>query len=514
MVTTPTPKQKIHKKTNPANIGIILLADQTLQSIRKGSGPLANNNEYQVHYHSLVLRLTAADKSIIDICVPTVFFNYRQQVTSAHIDFELTDVEEISTELVPLHNAMANSLLPLPLFDSIKQLFPNHSSEILSVDYCTLHKHPGSPTNQSFSSTDLNTNANSDLGIVFPLSSGDMKPSFSGIMAHNGTRNMIAHYEYRIANGKEDADITYYKGRCAALIKSPVTAVSESELLFGITPKTTHYHTTDNLEFNNLLKSIHKLWDETNFVPNCDLVQPDNVSSKSKPTYTYYGSSQPYLTKQAKPLAIANMFPTTDRTNNTINAADVAKIRFKNDKQLDKLSATDIEKLIAKLALIYFGRKPHYTKVLPKPQLIATYKALQAELLSLTKADEDIDYTNLSNIELMHMSEDKLREILIKLTEEEFEDESLVQSTIKALKQMNKVELIYEYDEFISYLQSELDHPGLEPDNSTNNSDNSDYSSYSTNDLITELSGFGATSETLFKADRDQLITWHRALTQ
>ena len=86
-----------------------MLDSSTLQSIFTSSGPKAVNNEFQVHYWALVMRHTAVDGSLLDVCIPTTFFNYKQEVSGAAINFEMKDVKEMSDRAEAIHNHVLKS---------------------------------------------------------------------------------------------------------------------------------------------------------------------------------------------------------------------------------------------------------------------------------------------------------------------------------------------------------------------------------------------------------------------
>ena len=132
----------IKDSKNLANTGVILLHQSTIESIREQSGTLAKNNEYQVHYWALVLRITMTDNSILDIAIPTVFYNYNQIVSSSVIEFEFQDVSAMSTQLEPIHNVMVNKLMVSPLIANLRKQYENNNIEYMSVATNSLPLHP------------------------------------------------------------------------------------------------------------------------------------------------------------------------------------------------------------------------------------------------------------------------------------------------------------------------------------------------------------------------------------
>jgi len=131
----------IKDKVVSANHGVILLSDKAMQEILINSGPLAKSNEFQVHYWFLNLRFRAADNSILDIAIPTVYFNYKQEVTSVHIDFDLKDVEAISEKLLPIHNSKVAEITNSNFISNLETKL-NITFELSSVNFGSQHRHP------------------------------------------------------------------------------------------------------------------------------------------------------------------------------------------------------------------------------------------------------------------------------------------------------------------------------------------------------------------------------------
>lgn len=272
--------------TTSRNQGIIIVNQQAMQDIFTKSGPNAKTNEFQVHYWSLNLRYKAPDDSILDICIPTCYFNYKQEVSGARIDFELKDVIEISNKVLPIHNMKVNQLKPF--IDQLSAMF-KVPFELSSQPYNSIHRHPGSSHSQSFSGTDLDKKAN-DHGVVYPFDTvSNDTPNFAGIMAiDSGTCN-VAHYEYRTANGKLGQDLTYTQGRCTAIIIDPQNQTSEIESLFGYPQKPNYKLKEKNSEIPlSLVQAITNLLQD--YSPSTDAINPANVTKK---TYTQSQYSWP-----------------------------------------------------------------------------------------------------------------------------------------------------------------------------------------------------------------------------
>lgn len=291
-------KTSIKDLKSTSNHGIILISTQTMQDIYTKSGPLAKSNEFQTHYWFLNLRHKASDGSILDIAIPTVYYNYKQQVSGARIDFEMKDVSDISAKVIPIHNMKVNELLKTSLISDITKYFGVEFT-VMSVDVGSIHRHPGSSKSQAFSGTDLCTTA-ADHGVVYPFGTAyDDKPNFAGIMAIDAGTCNVAHYEYRTANGELGKNITYTKGRCSAIIvNDSASTLSIVEKLF----QTSNYSIKEN---NSLLsqkddEALANIFLNSGFRPFTDSVVPENVTAAVS-SYSWENWGKLGLSKSLKP---------------------------------------------------------------------------------------------------------------------------------------------------------------------------------------------------------------------
>lgn len=299
-MTVATGQTKALLPTDLKHHGIILQKHSTIHDLYTLSGPNAKANEFQMHYWMLVFRHTFEDGGFFDVAVPTCYFNYEQFVTSAHVDFEMKDVAELSEKLVPLHNMITNQILATQFHSELEALF-GLKFEPLSVDVGTLHRHPGTSFSQRFSGTDLDAN-NTNHGIVFPLKSGTDKPSFSGILAIDGGICNVAHYEYRIVNGGyETNDMTYTKGRCLAITHNNTytpPVVSSIQRFFGVVNTEIPMKTKEDQSLipTQIVKALDSL---ISLLPdaNTQLVRSENVKVKTYTPTTLYGHNYKATTK-------------------------------------------------------------------------------------------------------------------------------------------------------------------------------------------------------------------------
>lgn len=285
-VYTP-PKKHVIDNTNLSNHGIVLFRQSDLQSIFEKSGPNAKDNEFQVHYWALTLRMLAEDGSILDIAIPTCYFNYPQQVSAAHIDFEMSDVSDTSDKLLPLHEHVIQKLLSTNL---IKQLTDRLGVkvELISQHLGSIHRHPGSSHSQAFSGTDYGKNPDSH-GIVYPFQTAKLDASFAGIMAIDSGICKLAHNEYRVATGELGVDMTYAKGRCLAIVIDDLSKVSTVESILG-KALPTHYIKTSNSIVSDNIEQLLVLWYKEvvkHLEPNTLAINPDYVTKRPAAIYSY-----------------------------------------------------------------------------------------------------------------------------------------------------------------------------------------------------------------------------------
>lgn len=289
--------ENIKNIQNNDNVGIILQDQTTFDMIFEKSGPFAKSNEFQVHYWSLLLRTVMPDNSIIDIAIPTCYFNYKQKVSSAHIDFTYKDVFEIQNKLLPLHEAKMNELIDMDEFQELLLYIKNKTNTepvMKSLHSGSIHRHPGSSRSQAFSSTDLSFRKDA-LGIVYPFEkAGDSIPNFAGIMAIDSGKCHIAHYEYRIANGSFKDELVYQKGKCASFTKGnnpKPKNLSVANNLFDVEPERWNkgHIKKGSIEIieSNFAENIFDLFEKINFNPSTDAIDPENVK-EIKTTASYF----------------------------------------------------------------------------------------------------------------------------------------------------------------------------------------------------------------------------------
>lgn len=315
---------KIINQKNENAYGVLLHTRKSIEEFQINSGMKgAYKKEYQHHYWAANARL-AVDGQVLDISIPLVLFNYEQTVTHGDIKFDLIEVEKVSNSLKDVAIAKFKELQETKIYKYINDDIGITDWQIIPLN--TAHVHPGG-LNQSFSGIDLRKDSNFP-GVVYPLSKGNMIPSFSAIMAHIDDICRTVHSEYRLFNEAKNGDKVYSHGRCATIVRGfipePLPRVKQPEptkqgmidKIFNITPKQPtpikqkeaparpNFILKDLLGFKDgeeFIKEIEAVWLETIYDPETTMVKEDNIK-KPIPVVRqqYYGAGNPDLWQNQK----------------------------------------------------------------------------------------------------------------------------------------------------------------------------------------------------------------------
>jgi len=257
--------------------GFLYTTQKMVHSITEKSGPLTSNNEYQVHYEAVNFRFTK-EGNFIDITIPSVVYNYPQEVSHAAISFKLKDVIATREIIKPLVEAKTKEIVS-KFNPQFKQFAEKYGLEltVFNTAMSNIHRHPGGMS--SFSGTDYDTNPDNP-GIVFPYKSANMAPIYSSIILHR-EYPVLAHTEYRVAN-KIDDTITYYKGSCYTYCKGftkPVPAIYSFFMETTTTVPSFVLIDGDTPNHNNIA-DIGNIFSKTDYEPSIDCVVSTNLETK------------------------------------------------------------------------------------------------------------------------------------------------------------------------------------------------------------------------------------------
>lgn len=305
---TPSTNQvKIVDQKSDKHFALLLSTQQSIEEFQIKSGMLKPfTTEYQYHYWALVARIQI-EEEIFDIAIPTVLFNYDQEVNGSAVDFHLNDVEKASNENAATADTIANIIVESDFGKYLTETFQGQL-EWMNVPMNTCHVHPGQLS--TFSGTDY-CKTITDPGICFPLSEPQGQPSFSSIICHQGADNVgkVVRTEYRHAT-KVNNDIIYKHGTCLAywkghtikghktklgLIKSIFTGKEYDEKPDIVKP---HYINKDGLLADtfadeSILNQIIQEFNKLNFSPYTEDIKADRIQKfKQKTLYgNAYGNS-------------------------------------------------------------------------------------------------------------------------------------------------------------------------------------------------------------------------------
>ena len=142
----------------------------------------------------------------------------------------------------------------------------------------------------SFSGTDLSTNVNSP-GICFPfgpIGTNDVqhKPSFSSIMLHDGSNNVIGRTEYRTATSPNETTVEYKKHKSLTFVFDQPTIPNSIAAFFGEEPIDNKYIFGDKVSEEQLLSTdissiIFIGLRNSSYLPETKYIQSDNISEKT-----------------------------------------------------------------------------------------------------------------------------------------------------------------------------------------------------------------------------------------
>ena len=310
---TPANQVKIVDQKSDKHFALLLSTQQSIEEFQIKSGMLKPfTTEYQYHYWALVARIQVAEE-VFDIAIPTVLFNYSQEVNGAAVDFHLNDVEKASNDNAAIANTIANIIVDSDFGKYLVATFQGQL-EWMNVPMNTCHVHPGQLS--TFSSTDY-CKTITDPGICFPLSEPEAQPSFSSIICHqatDGNVGKVVRTEYRHAT-KVGNDIIYKHGTCLAywkghtikghktklgLIKSIFTGREYDEKPDTVKP---HYINKDGLLADtfadeSILNQIIQEFNKLGFSPYTEDIKADRIQKfKQKSLYgnTYYSKKNTSL---------------------------------------------------------------------------------------------------------------------------------------------------------------------------------------------------------------------------
>lgn len=190
---------------NARILSLVLFKQSTLVAIANECLPHAGASEFQVHYRSVIVRLKNATNELI-VTVPTAFFNFKQTVAHASVNFLTADEGTAAEATKPSSNAVIPSLLAeFPALQALKTYAEHNGFEysIVESNSGSIHRHPG---DFSFSGIDRDKGPD-DPGVIYRhLNAVNSVKTDSVIyLPANGTTKIVTT-ETRIVNVNESAN--------------------------------------------------------------------------------------------------------------------------------------------------------------------------------------------------------------------------------------------------------------------------------------------------------------------
>jgi len=298
------PTKRPTKTEENTTLNVVFFKQSILNNIMNKCLPKAGGSEFQFHYRALQIKIINPEtKARIVFTIPTIFFNFDQEVSGATVDFDLRKVTEISNQLKPLSQQMAKVFIKQ--LNNIIQNFKSKGFEIkfIEEEVGSIHRHPG---RFGFSSTDLDDNPKSPGVIYRNKKAVDLVQTDS--VLYCGTDAELYTTETRIFNIHPVDEADEDKGVEGTVATSPTLCyilqdqensniddifasffnepVQENELKWLI------HSYKDAKEYKEIKKMFGKFI--KNYTP-ADAVNPELIKQKTYAySYGYYDNSRSY----------------------------------------------------------------------------------------------------------------------------------------------------------------------------------------------------------------------------
>lgn len=122
---------------NDKDISVVLFKGKDIKDFKNKTGSLALYNEFQCHYTALVRIEEFSDGSKQYFIFPLLYYNYKQEVSSASIDFDMKEVSKIASDIFEVSKKSF-----LELKQRLKKFDENKNITYKMTMFNTIHKHP------------------------------------------------------------------------------------------------------------------------------------------------------------------------------------------------------------------------------------------------------------------------------------------------------------------------------------------------------------------------------------
>lgn len=129
--------EPITEVKNEKDVSVVLFKGKDIKDFKNKTGSLALHNEFQCHYTALVRIEEFSDGSKQYLVFPLIYYNYKQEVSSASIDFDMKDVSKIASDISEVSKKSF-----LELKQRLKKFDENKNISYKMTMFNTIHKHP------------------------------------------------------------------------------------------------------------------------------------------------------------------------------------------------------------------------------------------------------------------------------------------------------------------------------------------------------------------------------------
>ena len=247
----------------------------------------ARSSEFQLGYEALHIRIEKYNK-VANFVIPIAYYNFKQEVTGASVEYELADV----TAAYEVIKGTTNIEQLNGLLNTVKMLEGLDYTVSFGIgDFGSIHRHP---SRSEFSYIDLKNDPDSP-GIIYRKSDfkGLQVDSIIYIDKNEASRTEMFHAEARmvdIESSENGVTGTYQKHPCHIVNFCDRGFISNEPISFDDllnfkdeiieNDEDMFYYLADMEADNSLLKSIMMSYKESNFKPSYDTVDPKNITQE------------------------------------------------------------------------------------------------------------------------------------------------------------------------------------------------------------------------------------------
>lgn len=139
-----TPTDKPEDTAMPKSLSIVLMNQLDLDLMANACKAKAGGSEFQIHYRALILRLKKEGREVI-LTIPTAYYNFKQEVATASVDFHLDDVDTEAEACRKVSSDKCTELIAkLPILtglNALKQI--GVEIDMIEANSGSMHRHPG-----------------------------------------------------------------------------------------------------------------------------------------------------------------------------------------------------------------------------------------------------------------------------------------------------------------------------------------------------------------------------------